>query len=86
MQVGVRELQNRISRILQEVASSRQPVDITRHGRVIARIIPVDEGPTEEELAKTKRVLAELKKLSKEISARWPEGLSAVDAVRMERR
>jgi len=84
--VGVRELQSHASRILKEVTTRRQPVAITRHGRVIARIVPVDEVPTGEERAQVRRVLTDLERLSEEISARWPKGLSAVDAVSRERR
>ena len=48
--------------------------------------MPIDEGPTDEERGEARRVLTDLDRLSEEISARWPKGLSAVDAVSTERR
>ena len=68
--IGVRELQNHASRVLHEVTTQRRPVDITRHGRVIARLVPVDEPPTTEDLEQVERVLTNLDKLAEEISAR----------------
>lgn len=53
---------------------------------------PPDEDPLTSEAtrairrAQTEAVLARLKELEKEISAQWPEGVSAVDAIRDVRR
>lgn len=84
--IGVRELQNHTSQVLREVTSERKPVNITRNGRVVARIVPVEESLSEEELEQFEQTWTDMDQLAAEISARWPAGVSAVDAVSTERR
>lgn len=82
--VGVRELKQETSRILRRVREKGESVEITYHGEVIARLIPVlPPEPTDEEIA---TVWANLDQLTAEISAKWPEGVSAVEAIREVRR
>jgi hypothetical protein len=51
---------------------------------VVALLLPVEsEPPSKKELA---AVWSELDRLASEIGAAWPEGVSAVDAVREQRR
>ena len=38
--VGVRELKANISEILREVDEEGQVIEVTRHGQVIARVVP----------------------------------------------
>jgi prevent-host-death family protein len=82
--VGVRELKQETSKILRRVREEGEIVEITYHGEIIARLVPVNPPqPSDEEVA---AVLADLEALSAEISAKWPEGVSAVDAIREVRR
>ena len=81
--IGIRELKERTSEILRRVRENRDSFDVTYHGRVIARIVPVASPPSEDELAKA---WERWDRLAEEISKRWPEGVSAVDAVREGRR
>ncbi len=84
VQVGVRELKQRTSEILREVREKRQTIAITHRGRVIARLVPVqDADRTAEDV---ERLLAEVDELAEEIGKHWPSGLSAVDAVKEQRR
>jgi prevent-host-death family protein len=46
--VGVRELARRASAILDEVATRKEPALITRRGRPIAYLLPVDSEQFEE--------------------------------------
>jgi len=40
-QIGVRELRQHASRYLAQVAQRREPIEITDHGRPVARLVPV---------------------------------------------
>jgi prevent-host-death family protein len=41
--VGVRELSHRVSALLDQMQQDRRPVVITKHGRPIAVLSPIDE-------------------------------------------
>ncbi|MGH9078124.1 MAG: type II toxin-antitoxin system Phd/YefM family antitoxin [Acidimicrobiales bacterium] len=41
--VGIRELANNTSAVVDEVARSGRPALVTRHGRPVAAVVPVDE-------------------------------------------
>jgi len=83
-EVGVRELKQNLSTILKRVRTKKEAVEITYRGRTVARIVPAaDQRKLSEDDA---AVLAEMDKLAKEISAQWPKGVPAVDAIREQRR
>lgn len=42
-QVSIRELANNASRVVRDVAEKRESMLITKHGRPIAAIVPLDE-------------------------------------------
>ena len=82
--VGIRELKQQTSQILRRVREEGEIFDITYHGETIARLVPVQAPePTIDEMA---AVLADLNQLAAEISAQWPEGVSALDALHDVRR
>lgn len=82
--VGVRELKQETSKILRRVREKGETIAITYHGEVVARLVPVaPPKPTDEEIA---AILTNLEALSAEISAKWPEGVSALDAINDVRR
>ncbi len=83
-EIGIRELKERASEVLREVRESREPISITLRGKIIAHIVPADDKQSalERDLA----IWAEMDRLAEEISAHWPPGVSAVDAVREQRR
>jgi len=82
--IGVRELKQQTSKILRRVREKGETIEITYHGKSIARLVPVKPPvpPTEQMAA----ILADLDQLSAEISANWPEGVSAQDAINDVRR
>ena len=82
--VGIRELKQQASSLLRRVRERGEVVSITYRGKVVARLVPV--VPEEARLAETSRVWAELDALAHEIGAKWPEGKSAAEAVREQRR
>ena len=82
--VGVRELKQETSKILRRVREEGEIFEITYHGEVIARLVPISPPqPSDKEIA---AVLADLEALSAEISSQWPEGVSALDAIHDVRR
>lgn len=46
--VGIRELARQVSRLVGEVEESREPAVITRRGRPVALIVPVDQAALED--------------------------------------
>ncbi len=76
--VGVRELKEHASEILKEVQQG-QIIDITNRGATIARLIPVERSMLDDQ--EIEAIIDDLDSLAAEISARWPEGLSAQQAL-----
>jgi prevent-host-death family protein len=81
--IGIRELKERTSEIMRRVREDGQSYEVTYHGRTIALILPSKEPPSAEELG---AFWKEWDEVAEAISAGWPEGVSAVDAVREQRR
>ena len=75
----------RIDEMLRIVVEEGETIEIAKQGETIAYLLPVHKDPQtgERELP---ALWTDLDRLSAEISAHWPEGLSAVDAVRDVRR
>ncbi len=48
--VGVRELKERTSQILRDVAEKGESIQITHHGRVMARLVPPPKVASREEI------------------------------------
>jgi prevent-host-death family protein len=84
LSIGVRELKTHASRVLRDVAERGDTVEVTHRGRVVARIVPV--AAPEAAAAGDSAVWSDLDRLAAEIGARWPAGVSAVDAVQEGRR
>ena len=82
--IGVRELKERASQVLRRVRERGEEIEVTHHGRVVARLIPV---PQERRRRRTSAAAwSTLDRVAREIGARWPKGRSAVNAVREGRR
>ncbi len=82
--MGVRELKANISEVLREVDEGGEIIEVTRHGQVIARLVPARSAPHIDRDANG--AWTDLKTLAAEISALWPEGVSAADAINDVRR
>ena len=82
--VGIRELKQHTSKLLRRVREEGEIIEVTYHGEVIARVVPVNPpAATARDIA---AIWADLDQLTADISAKWPEGVSAVEAVREGRR
>ena len=82
--VGVRELREHTSEIIRRVHEHGEEVKVTRRGKVVAKIVPAED--LEDTKRRSAAVWARLDKLAEKISAVWPQGVSAVEAVREQRR
>ncbi len=82
--IGVRELKENTSRVLRLVRDEGEEVEVTHHGRVVARIVPARRPRlSEDEIAS---VCTDLDRLAAEIGARWPAEVTATEAVSEGRR
>jgi prevent-host-death family protein len=81
--VGIRELKARTSEIMRLVSEEGESIDVTQHGRVVARIVPAHSPAVDVE--KLTAELDELDRIAAEIGAAWPDGVSAADAIREDR-
>lgn len=82
--VGVRELREDLSKLLQRVREEGETIEITVRGEPIAKVVPVKrQEPLPEELEKR---FKDLDQLIAEIGARIKDNVSAVDTVREIRR
>ena len=82
--VGVRELKRHLSKLLRRVREEGEIVEVTYYGEVIARLVPASTPEAGER--DVEALWAEIDQLAAEVSARWPKGVSAVEAVREVRR
>ena len=78
--VGIRELKQQASDLVRHVRETGEEIQVTYHGEVVALLIPVKPAK------KHDKAWAKLDHLAAEIGARWPEGVSAVEAVTEARR
>ena len=82
--IGVRELKERASQVLRRVRERGEEIEITHHGRVVARLIPVSRERRRPRASAA--TWSTLDRLAREIGARWPKGRSAAAAGREGRR
>jgi len=82
--IGIRELKARTSQVIREVRLHGGEVDITHHGRVVARLVPV--AAPRPAARRSAAVWSTIDRVAREIGRRWPKGVSAVQAVREGRR
>ena len=76
--VGVRELKQRASELVRLVREEDAEIQVTYRGKTVALLIPVSRTNQNQE---SEAAWASLDLLAAEIDARWPEGVSALEAV-----
>lgn len=81
--IGIRELKEQASQILRRVREAGEVFEVTYHGRVIARVVPVTQPTSDTSMS---AFWTGWDQLAAAINSRWPDGVSAVDAVREQRR
>ena len=83
-EIGIRELKQRANEILRRVREQKETFTVTYRGRPVARLVPVED--MESKRAEALAVLAEADELARKIGALWLKDVSAVEAVREQRR
>lgn len=85
--VGIKELKHRTTQIVRDVREHQARYVVTLDGDPVALLTPYTAeeaaGASDEEI---EQWLRELDELAVEIGKLWPVGLSAVDAIREQRR
>ena len=81
--MGIRELKTHLSDALRELQETGETIEITHHGAPVARIVPIRKQSTEQE---RRAIIDSLDSLAAQIGAHWPEGVTALEAVRDVRR
>jgi prevent-host-death family protein len=82
LSVGVRELKQRASELIRMVRENNNEIQVTYRGKVVALLIPVMRPAQNNET----QAWIEIDHLAAEIGARWPDGVSAAEAVAEGRR
>jgi antitoxin (DNA-binding transcriptional repressor) of toxin-antitoxin stability system len=89
-QIGATELARKTSEIMRRVRENHETFDVTYRGRVVAVLAPcvrpADYLSKEEREEDWRKVWAQMDETAAEISKHWPKDVSAVDAVREQRR
>lgn len=82
--IGVRELKQRTSEVVQRVRTSGETIEVTVRGEVVALLVPAERRrPTRKQAT---ALSADMDRLAAEIWSRWPKRSSATTAVRTGRR
>jgi prevent-host-death family protein len=84
IKIGVRELKNQLSQILQKVRDEGEVVEITYYGQRIAHLVPASSVPQAGD--DLKGILSDLDSLAAEIGAAWEGDSTAIEAVQEVRR
>ncbi len=84
-EIGLRELKTRASEILKQVRERRQRYLITRRGRPVALLIPLEE-PAESSGEQGESAWQELTRLGKEIGEGWQAPESGIAMLSQMRR
>ena len=80
---GVRELKTHISEILRQVQEKGEVIEVTNHGEVVARVVPVRRPmPGSQDNA----VWTDIDRLAAEIGKYLPEHVDAAEAINEVRR
>lgn len=77
--MGVRELKDNFKEALDEVANQGQIIEVTKHGRPIARLVPALNGGAIDWDANG--AWTALNNLREQLKDQWPEGASAQDII-----
>jgi prevent-host-death family protein len=82
LSVGIRELKQKTSQLVCKVREEGVQIQVTYRGEVVALLVPVERKPDPQE----PKAWVALDHLAAEIGARWPKGVSAVEAISEGRR
>jgi prevent-host-death family protein len=78
-QLGIREIKNNLSEILRELRESGESIEVTNHGQVVARLVPV--SPPQLSQSEIDEIIADMDRVAAELGERWPKGVSVQDVL-----
>jgi prevent-host-death family protein len=78
-QLGIRELKNSISEVIREIRESGEPVEVTYHGQVVVRLVPVQ--PPRLAQSDIDEIIADMDRVAAELGSRWPNDVTVQDAL-----
>lgn len=81
--IGIRELKEHTSDVLRRVREDEESFEVSYHGKVIARVIPVSEPKVS---ISHDEFWQEWDRLTDEVDKNWPASVTAAEAVREDRR
>lgn len=82
LSLDVHELIERIDEMLLKIEEEGEIIEVTKHNEITARMEPVQKRRQADLDAQNDQATwSELELISAEISACWPQGVSAVEAV-----
>ena len=81
--VGVRQLKEQACELVRLVREDKDVILITYHGKVVAKMAPVEPPSLANE---SESAWVSLEELATEIGKSWPVGVSALDALAAGRR
>lgn len=79
--VGIRELRAQASQLIRLVQEKGETIDVTYHGKVVARLVPVNPSRERNDQAWT-----DLDRLAAEIGQAWQGSPNALHTIHEERR
>ena len=77
--LGIRALRDTMSEVLRAVEEEGEVIEVTNHGRVVARLVPVHRPQLAPE--ELDELIAAIDSVAAELGARWPGGVTAMDAL-----
>ena len=77
--LGIRELRDNISEVLREVEEEGEIIEVTNHGRVVARLVPVLRPQLAH--SEIEEIIADIDRVAAELGSRWPKGVTVQDAI-----
>ena len=77
--MGIRELKDNFKDALEEVATQGQIIEVTKHGRPIARVVPIPNAGAIDWDANG--AWTALNNLREQLKDKWPKGVSAQDII-----
>ena len=83
-EIGIGELKQSASEILRQVCEEHESFSVTCRGKVVAKLVPAMNPSADQEVASA--IWTRMDDLSREVSAHWPNGSSASEAVNEQRR
>lgn len=84
MEIGIRQLKQQASDIVRRVSEGKEIITITKRGHAVARLVPLEDP--ESKRVQAEAVWVEMDELARQIGASWPKEVSAVEAVKEQRR